>query len=158
MARNRKCYWTFAFPGFALLAALWLRDLFQAEARASAVGALFGILLLLCIRLDPVRIGFDRPSDALDIPVGPRDFNTIYFGTYYATDTIGTLYNIRQIRGFPFGNGVRVLSMTRGFHFPTIMHGESLDVSPPVPLRAEVHWGILFWPWSCADEFYGAGI
>jgi hypothetical protein len=151
-------YWTFAFPGYALLAALWLRDLFQSDARPRAVGAIFGVLLLLCIRLEPVPAGSDQPSDALDVPVGPRDFNTIYFGTYYATDAVGTLRNIQQMRGFPFGSGVRVLGMTRDFHSPITMHGEGLDASPPVALRTTVHWGIPFWPWSRADDFYGPGI
>ena len=151
-------YWTFAFPGFALLAALWLRDLVEANTRVRAVGALIAVMLLLCIRLDPVPADFDRPADALDLPVGPRDFNTVYFGTYYVADVVGDLQNIQQMRGFLFGNGVRVLAMRRSFHFPATVHGEGLGAVPPVPLRTAVHLGIPFWPWSRADEFYGAGI
>lgn len=151
-------YWTFAFPGFALLGALWLRDLFEVDTRARAVGALIAVLLLLCIRLNPVPAASDRPADALDLPVGPRDFNVVYFGTYNARDAEGVLQNIQQMRGFPFGNGVRLLAVRRSFHLPAMIHGEGLDAAPAVPLRTAVQWGIPFWPWSRAEEFYGAGI
>jgi len=149
-------YWTFTFPGFALLGFLLLRDLFEPRHRALAVGALIGVLMLLCIRLDPVVAAPDRPADALDLPAGPHDFNTIYFSDLHVTDADGTLENVRQVRAIPFGEGVRILALTRSLVGHITVDGDGMHVTTPVRLRAALRWGIPFWPWSRADEFYGA--
>ncbi len=148
-------YWTFTFPGFALLGFLLLRNLFDPRHRAVAVGALIGVLLLLCIHLDPVAAAPDQRADALDLPVGPRDFNTIYFGDLRVMEADGTLENIKQVRAVPLGNGVRILALTRSLVGHVTVDGNGMHVMAPVRLRAVVHWGIPFWPWSRADEFYG---
>ena len=44
-------YWTWAFPGFALLAVLLLRDLLSARFRLPAAAALAAVILLLCVRI-----------------------------------------------------------------------------------------------------------
>lgn len=150
-------YWTFTFPGFALLGFLLLRDLVEPRHRAIAVGALIGVLLLLCIRLDPVAAAPDQSADALDLPAGRRDFNTIYMSSsLHVTDADGTLENIKQVRAIPLGDGVRILALTRSLVGDVTVDGDGMHVTTPVRFRAALHWGIPFWPWSRADEFYGA--
>ena len=60
-------YWTFTFPGFALLGFQLLHDL-GGPSRIAAVGALIVVLALLCIRLDPVLAEPDEPAHALIYP------------------------------------------------------------------------------------------
>jgi hypothetical protein len=149
-------YWAFTFPGFALLGFLLLRDLFEPRHRVLAVSALIGVLFLLCIRLDPVVAARDQRADALDLLVGPRDFGAIYlFSHLHVTDRDGTLENIKQVRAFPLGDGVRILALTRSLVGHVTADGDGMSVMKPVRLRAALHWGIPFWPWSRADEFYG---
>jgi hypothetical protein len=149
-------YWTFTFPGFACLGFLLLRDLFEPRYRAFAASALIGVLFLLCIRLDPVAAAPGQRADALDLPVGPRDFNAIYmFSHLHATDADGTLENIKQVRAFPLGDGVRILALTRSLVGHVTVDGDGMQVATPVRLRAALRWGIPFWPWSRGDEFYG---
>jgi hypothetical protein len=149
-------YWTFTFPGFALLGFLLLRDLYEPGIRAWAAAALAGLLLLLCSRLVPVPAKPDQAADMIAIPTAPHDFDTVYFGDMSVTDAAGTLQNIKQVRAFPFGDGVRVLALKRSFHGRETVRGDGMDAVAPVRLRVAVHWGIPLWPWSRADTFYGA--
>jgi hypothetical protein len=148
-------YWTFTFPGFALLGFLLLRDLTVLRYRAVAAGSLISVMFLLCVKLDPVTAAPDQRADAVDVPVGPNDFNTIYFGNLRVTDAKGTLENVKQVRAFPVANGIRILALTRSLDGPVTVEGEGMHVVTPVRLRAVVHWGIPFWLWSRAGEFYG---
>ena len=153
---NNVHYWMFTFPGFALLGFLLLRDLWEPGVRAGAAAALIGVLLLLCVHLVPVPASPGETADMLEIPAAPHDFNAVYFGNLSVTDADGPLQNIRQVRAFPFGDGVRILGLKRSFHGRATVHGDGLDAVAPVRLRVAVHWGIPLWPWCRADEFYGA--
>ena len=149
-------YWIFTFPGFALLGFLLLRDLLRPGAvRGAAAAALILVALLLCIHLVPASAGPDQSADALDIPAAPHDFNTVYFGALTVTDADGTLHNIRQMRAFPFGEGIRILSLTRAIHGPAIVRGDGIDEAAPIRLRAAVQWGAPPSPWPRAGTFYG---
>lgn len=149
-------YWTFTLPGFALLGFLLLRDICNASTHMAALIALGGVLLVLCIHVVPAPAGPDEAADALDFSVGPRAFGNVYSANLSVTDTAGTLQNVENMRAFPFGSGVRILALTRSFHRDAFAHGDGLDGLSPVRLRAAVRWGIPLWPWTRADEFYGA--
>ncbi len=145
-------YWTFAFPGFALLGFLWVRDLLQPETRAVAVGALALVLLLLCIRLDPVPAGLDLPADALDLRLG-SPAPDIRPG-FRVTDADGTLTG-HQIRAFPIGNTVRLIAIRRVLLGPVAIGGDGLGGIAPQRLRIGVGVHIPFWPWERAAKLYG---
>lgn len=149
-------YWTFTFPGFALISFLLLRDIFVPRARWWAAAALVIVLLLLCIHLAPVPARPDQPAEALDIPRAAHDFNTVYFGRLSVRDSRGTLQNIKDMRAFPFGDGVRILALKRSFHGPATVIGDGMDSVAPLRLRVSAGWGIPFWPWTLADAAYGA--
>ena len=149
-------YWLFAFPGFALLGFLLLRDLYRpGNFRRAAAASLVLVVLLLCIHLVPARAGPDQSADALDIPIAPHDFNTVYQGALTVTDAVGTLQNIRQVRAFPFGEGIRILSLTRAIHGPATVRGAGIDEVAPIRLRAAVRWGVPLSPWTSTGAFYG---
>jgi hypothetical protein len=151
-------YWTFTFPGFALLGFLLLRDLFEPGYRAVAAGAVAAILLLLCIRLAPAPATPSQRADAVDVAVGPQDFNTIYFGDLRVTDADGTLDNIKQVRAFPLGNGIRILALTRSLADHVTVEGQGIHATTSTRLRAVIHWGFPLRGWSRADELYGPRI
>jgi hypothetical protein len=148
-------YWTFAIPGFALLGFLLLCDLFEPAHRAVAASAVVAILLLLCIRLDPVPATPSQRADALDVEVGPQDFETIYFGDLHVTDADGTLDNMTQMRAFPLGNGIRILALTRSLADHVTVEGQGIHTTASTRLRAVVHWGFPLQHWSSAHVLYG---
>jgi hypothetical protein len=153
-------YWTWTFPGFALLAVLLLRGLLDRNgtsrrARRIAMACVVATAALVCVRFDPVPAQTGRSIDALDFREASPGFDIAYFGKLTVIDGAGTLKNITQIRSIPMPDGVRVLALTRAFREPIVVQGQGLDAVKPVPLHARAEIGVPFWPWTKAAPFYG---
>ena len=148
-------YWTFTFPGFALLGFLLLRDLTARRTRYPAIGAVILVLALLCLRLEPDPVGSDARADAVDLAVNPQDFDSVYFGTLRIQDAGGTLENMRQIRAFPVSGGIRILAMTRSLQGPVSVSGTGINSENPQKLRLAIRLGLPFWPWRRPGNFFG---
>jgi hypothetical protein len=153
-------YWTWTFPGFALLGVLLLRSLLgqHLAGRAERSIAMAGVALvaiLLCVRFDPVLAQPGQTIDALDFRTATPPFNVVYFGQLTLTDQAGPLSNIAQVRSIPMPDGVRVLMLTRSLQEPITVQGQGLDSVTPVRIHARLRMGVPFWPWSKVAPFYG---
>ncbi len=115
---NNVHYWTWAFPAYALLAVMLLRDLARPVVRSQrliAVASLAGTAVLACLHLDPAPAEAGQPAKMLTF-AGPDDgFAPLYFGALTVRDVSGELDNIRDMRAFPVPSGMRVIALARDF-------------------------------------------
>ncbi len=148
-------YWTWSFPGFALLGVLLLRDLLTPASRRLAGAALAVVLVLLCVRIVPVPADAGERVDALDFPVGKLTFDSVNFAGFRLTDAAGTLENINQMRAIALPDRTRIVALTRPLHPPVSVTMPELHDTTPVPLRMAYRFGLPSWLWARADEFYG---
>jgi len=128
-------YWTWAFPGFALLGLKLLGDLLRPATRPLAAGSLAVVVALLCVRLVPVPARGTATVDALDYTLPTPAFDTTYFGDVTLHDDAGTLVNVKQIRAIPMPGGVRVMALKRPFQGDVTANGAGLDGLESVRLR-----------------------
>ncbi len=108
-------YFSWAIPGYALLAALLLRDLARAgQARRIGCASVAGTLLMLCVQFDPKAVAEPKPAKAVDF-VGPTPpFLETYFSKPLAIrDSHGVLLNNTDVRVFLYPDGVRVVGLRR---------------------------------------------
>jgi hypothetical protein len=149
-------YWTWSFPGWALLGVLLLRDLRQPAHRRLAAGSVVVVMLLLCVRLVP-RPAIDGESvEALDYPMPATPTDSVYFTGLTIHDDLGTLNNIAQIRAIQMPNAVRVLTLTRPIHGAVTTTSQGLDAITPIRLHENIGFGMPFGgSWKRADEYYG---
>jgi hypothetical protein len=117
-------YFVWALPGWALLAALLLRDLARpgralarpGRARWIAAASLPATALLLCLRAVPVPAADDAPAKALDFAGPTPGFAASYFGDDLALHVeLGDLHNFTGMRVLPTPHGVRVIALRRAF-------------------------------------------
>lgn len=113
-------YFTWALPGYALLAALLLRDLVRAGwPRRVAVASLAVSMLVLCVRVVPLPARADEPAKALDFEgPNPPFFDTFFSGRMAVRDSLGVLLDNSAIRAFIYPGGVRVIGLRRDFVGP----------------------------------------
>lgn len=115
-------YFAWAFPGYALLAALLLRDLVRAGgvgrlgrwARPIGWASVAGTLLLLCVRVVPVPAAAGEPAKAVDYAGPLPPFNDTYMaGRLLLRDERGEMADYTTIRGFLYPGGMRVVGLRR---------------------------------------------
>jgi hypothetical protein len=148
-------YWTWSFPGFALLALMLLRDLLARDRRRLAAVSMAGVLAILCIHLDPRPASDGASVDALDYAVPNASFDPVYFGDLTLHDADGTLANIKQVRAITLPGTIRVLTLTRSLHGDVAAIGDGLNDVTPTRLHIMARLGIPFWPWHRPDGFFG---
>lgn len=140
-------YFTWAMPGYALFAALLLRDLTRRADWRWAAGSLAFVLAISAIRLEPTSVGVGQAAKMIDIagPVPP--FMTTYMSRLPAHDDVGPLLNIQSIRAFPIATGTRVIGIRRWITGPLVwedgtpagMNAQGAQTRYSISLR----WG---WP------------
>ena len=153
---NNVHYWIWAVPGFALLAALLVRDLLggRQTRRLPALAGLVATVLLCCVHFKATVAKPGQSIDALDIAAS-KGFDEMYFGPFQLVDAAGPLANITQVRGFPMGQSVRILALKRALVEPIRLEGLGLDGKPITPLHASIGFGVPFRPWRGSDDAYG---
>lgn len=110
-------YFAWAFPGYALLAALLIRDLLtpRPTMRRCAIGwiSLAATLSLLCLRVVPAPARGEA-AKAIDFsgPLPPF-LDTYMDGRLALRDNAGVLHDQRDMRVFLYPGGVRVVGMRR---------------------------------------------
>ncbi len=148
-------YWVWAFPGFALLAVLLVRDALAPAGRWLPIGAVVAVVLLLCVRLEPRVARPGESVDALDYQLPTPGFDAAYFAEASLTDSFGVLTNVYQIRALPMEFGVRVLTLKRPIEGPVRAHGLDLESLTPVRLHAAFQLGLPPLPFAKPDAVYG---
>ena len=140
-------YWSWTFPGFALLAVLLLRDLAEAATRRPAALALAAAVLALCVRIVPAPAAAGDAVRALDFAAGESLSDSVYFDPVELRDARGTMHNIRQMRAIRFGTGVRVLALTRPFEMPVSIPDAQVGGAVGMPLAEAIEIGLPTWLW-----------
>ena len=109
-------YFVWAMPGYALLAALLLRDFANAAGwtRRVAWASVAVTAGLLCVRVVPKAVAEDQPAKAVDFagPLPPF-LDTFFAGRLALRDGRGVLRDGTGIRGFIYPGGVRVIGLRR---------------------------------------------
>ena len=108
-------YFAWAIPGYALLAALLVRDLAGKRwPRGVAVAAIIGTAALLCVRVVPRAVSADEPAKAVDF-AGPMPpfVDTFLMGALAVRDANGVLHDYSDFRGLIYPGGVRVIGIRR---------------------------------------------
>jgi hypothetical protein len=108
-------YFAWAIPGYALLAALLLRDLaWPGWARRIALASLAGTAIVLCLRVVPEAVAEDQPAKAVDFAgPSPSFFDTYLAGELALRDARGVLHDDTDMRAFLYPGGVRVIGLRR---------------------------------------------
>lgn len=108
-------YFAWAVPGYALLAALLVRDLARpGRARRIAVLSLAGTGVLLCLRCVPQAVAAQDPAKALDFAGPTPSFVETYLTKPLAIrDARGVLLNLADMRVILYPGGVRVVGLRR---------------------------------------------
>jgi hypothetical protein len=113
---NSVHYWSWALPGYGLLALLLVQDVVLPQTRGRrAIGglALIATLLILCIRLEPKPAAANEPAKMIEFPGISAEFGAAYFGQWALRDESSELGNVIFVRGVPTPNGLRVLALRR---------------------------------------------
>ena len=109
-------YFSWAIPGYALLAALLLRDGARPGwPRRIAGASMAATAIVLGLRVVPTPAAADQPAKAVDFagPVPP--FTSTYLDWSLALqDARGVLRNMVDVRVLIYPSGVRVLALRRG--------------------------------------------
>ena len=125
---NNVHYFAWAVPGYALLAALLVRDLTRpGRARRIAALSLAGTGLVLCLRCVPEAVAVQQPAKAVDF-AGPMPsfMDTYLLKSLAVRDARGVLENVKDMRVFLYPGGVRVVGLRRDFAGPVEWpHGEA---------------------------------
>jgi hypothetical protein len=115
---NNVHYWTWAFPAYALLAVMLLRDLVRPvvrSQRAIAAVSVAATAVLAFVHLDPIAAGEGKPAKMLTFAGPDAGFDPLYFGALTMRDASGELGNIQDMRAFPVPSGMRVIALRRDF-------------------------------------------
>ena len=143
-------YFVWAIPGYALLAALLLRDLIRSgRPRSIALASLAASAFALCVRVVPVPAQADQPAKAIDFAgSNPPFLDTFFSGRLALRDGLGTLVDTTAIRTFIYPGGVRVVGLRRDIVGPVAwLPGrapQGFETAEPV-----ARWGMalsLQWP------------
>ena len=148
-------YWTWSFPGFALLGVLLVRDLWSATTRLPAAAALAAVALMLCVKIVPVPTSLGSSVKAVDFLVGQRSFDKFYFDPLQMVDAAGPMENIKQVRAIAIRQGVRILALTRSLEMPFTVSSGDLSPVNAVPLSEQISFGLPSWLWGRSDEMFG---
>lgn len=141
---NNIHYWTWAFPGYALVAAMLLRDLFAPVTRTQrpvALASVAATAVLACLHLDPAPADAATPAKMLAYTGPDTGFMPVYFEKLELTDQAGPQTNIAQFRAFPVPSGLRVVGLQRDFtgdeHW-VAGHGPPGPIAGSAPLRYRI--------------------
>ena len=115
-------YFAWAYPGYALLAALLVRDLARLRAnrmRWVGLGSIAVTLVVLCLRVGLVPVTTERPAKALDFagPLPPY-LDTLFIARLELKDARGEMMNVSDFRTILYPGGVRVIGLRRDFSGP----------------------------------------
>ena len=110
-------YFAWAYPGYALLAALLVRDLIRprcAWARWAGAGSIAVALVVLCLRLEPAPVTAEQPAKAVDFagPLPPY-LDTLFIASLRLRDASGEMTNLTDFRTILYPGGVRVIGLRR---------------------------------------------
>ena len=108
-------YFAWAVPGYALVAALLVRDLVRpGRARRIAALSLAGAVVVLCLRCVPEAVAVQYPAKAVDF-AGPMPsfMDTYLLKPLAVRDARGVLLNKADMRVFLYPGGVRVIGLRR---------------------------------------------
>ena len=112
-------YFTWAVPGYVLLAALLVRDLTRpAWPRRLASASLIATGLVLCVRYEPKRLPAPGIAEAVDFHGPMPPFAATYFGDSALRDARGVLRNGQGMRVFLYPGGIRVFGLRRAISGP----------------------------------------
>jgi hypothetical protein len=140
---NNVHYWVWAIPGYGVLAMLLLRDLasrMPARRRGVAAVSLAATLVVLCIHINPRRVGPDAPAQMLAFSGPAPGFDPSYFGPLNLIDARGRLANLIDMRAFPTPGGMRVLALRRAFEGAVAWEPGHAPASPALALPTS-RWG-----------------
>ena len=114
---NNVHYFTWAYPGYALMAGLLARDLIRplvAWTRWTGLGAIAAMAIVLCIRITPSPAEGGQPATVVDFAGDMPPFvETVLLALLQLRDADGPLTNLREFRAYPYPGGVRVYAMRR---------------------------------------------
>lgn len=110
---NNIHYFKWMLPLFGLFGWCWLRGV---RARPVTLLAALPILLLLFVRVDPVRVAADQPARLVmfDKPAG-ADETALYFATAWAQDARGVQRNSFDYHQLLVADQVRLIALRRPF-------------------------------------------
>lgn len=122
-------YFAWAFPGYALMAGLLVRDLVArprlssglvaARARWVGWGSVAVTLMVLCLRVVPVPAKAGERAKAVDFAGPIPSFEDTYMaGHLVLNDKDGAMNDYTTIRGFLYPGGVRVIGIRRDMRGP----------------------------------------
>lgn len=110
-------YFSFAIPGYALLAVLLVRDLARPGwPRGAALASAALVLAAVSARFDPKPVRADEPAKAVDFLGPPPPFTeTLLLNSFALEDDRGRLVNLADVRVLVALDGVRVVALRRDF-------------------------------------------
>lgn len=112
-------YFLWTIPGYALLAVLLTRDLFQSHRlRVMAFSAVVSALALVGLRFDPQTVGPEISAKAIDFDGPLPPYLETYFGRFALADDGGIFSNKTDMRVFVSLHGIQVISLRRDFVGP----------------------------------------
>jgi hypothetical protein len=115
---NNVHYWTWALPGYGLLAVILVQDLFArrpAARRIIASASLIVTAVLLCVHLDPRPIAPVGRSKMVEFPGLTAKFDE---WSLVLRDRIGEMENVYDMRAVPVPGGLRIFALRRDFVGP----------------------------------------
>lgn len=128
---NNIHYFKWTFPGFALLGFVAVRALLLGPNRPGVAALFIAVLLLLSLRVLPVRTGPDAPAWLVQYPGLTPGFDQTYFGAAEIRDAEGVKRNILQFRALPDSQGVRLIALQAPFVGPiAFVAGDPLRSHP----------------------------
>ncbi len=148
-------YFKWTLPGFALFAYVALRELATVDRRGQAAGCFAAVLVLLSLRLAPVRATAAQPARMVQLPGEITGFDQAYFGQTTIRERQGIGRNIVDFRLMPDDQGLRLLALGQPFRdMPTILSGDPRQHpggAAPVRWRSrpELGWPCWLPPYGC---------
>lgn len=136
-------YWKWTFPGFGLLAFLFLRHVFDPAQRRFALGSLAITLLLLSLRVVPVPLPDQSkaenpvPAKAVDLPGQHADS---YITPKAFTDKKGIMTYDKEMRPIPYQGGIRLFGLRREIE-GDVTWVEGLAPEQPLSTGPTKFWG-----------------